>query len=229
VEVVKEVGSLKSQGKIFTTSAPLTPLGKTGPVRPDLRAPITAWAALVWAYHDELVHAASNVGAAWYADTGYAQSQLGVERVSGGLINGVLEAHEDAVMIHAKMREWFSGHSEGLTRLIWVAERRIALAPEISLPRVRVMPRRDKNGEVIVMRLRPYRGARVETEYCEVEYEGLSLEVAAAREQAYREFYALFLAFLDAMPGFKLVKWKVEGRGLTNVDESLTKGSIDRV
>lgn len=227
--MVKEVGSLISKEKTLTTSAPLTPLGSAGPVRPDIRRPISAWAALVWAYHDELVQAASNVGAAWYADTGLAQTRLGAERVAGGLINGVLEAHEDAVMIDAKLKAFLAGYGDGLALVIAAAERRLSVAPQIRVDRIRAVAKRDRNGEVIVKRLRPYRGARVEAEYCEIEYLGVEFAKAEAREQRYREFYALFLAFLDAMPGFPLCMWKVEGRGLTNVYESLTRGSIDRV
>jgi hypothetical protein len=193
------------------------------PVKAERRE-ITAWRCLIWAYADEIVQAASNIGSSWgYAATGYSQSNVDRERIGGGTINGWYEPHVDALLIHAKLRAWFDRDGEGLALVMRSAERRQEIAPEISLPRVKAVPVYDRNGNVLIDKRRAGPRGRVITEYCRVEWQGLAIDVAAAREQRYREFYALFVAFLDAMPGFALSRWKVTGRGLTSVDESLTR------
>jgi hypothetical protein len=189
----------------------------------DYRRETTAWAAVVWAYADELVLAASSVGGSNFPSPGLAMSGLGRERISGGLINGWYEPHPDAMLIHAKLSEWFVHDSYGLCQVMAHAERRKRLPPEISLPRIKVMPVYDRQGNVLVERRRAHRSARVITEYCLIDYEGIDPRHADRREKAWRDMHAMFIAFLDVMQGFSLAKWKITGRGLTNVGESLTR------
>lgn len=178
---------------------------------------------MVWAYADEIVQAASNMSEAMgLAETGYAQSQMDRERIGGGTINGWYEPHPDALAIHAKLRAWFCHDGAALALVIWHAERRRLLPPSISLPRLKAVMVTDRNGNVLIERRRAHRKARALTEYCLVEFEGVDAKVAELRERAHREVHALFVAFLDAMPGFPLTRWKVAGRGLTDVGESLT-------
>lgn len=189
----------------------------------DLRRDITAWGALVWAYADEIVLAASNVGGSNFASPGLAMSGLGRERISGGLINGWYEPHDDARVIHAKLSEWFNHDGYGLCQVMAHAERRQRLPREIRLPRVKVLPKFDRQGNVLIERRRAHRTGRVMTEYCVLEYEGIDPREADRREQAWRDMYQVFVAFLDVMQGFELRKWRVTSRGLTSVCESLTR------
>lgn len=191
----------------------------------DLRRPITAWRALVWAYADEIVLAASNLGGG-DGRPGLAQSNVDRERVGGGTINGVYEPHADALLIHAKLTAWFGADGFGLAQVMAHAERRREMPASISLPRLRAVPVFDRNGNVLIERRRlPNRG-RVLAEFCLLDYEGLDGAKAERREAHWRAAHGLLVAFLDVMPGFALSKWKVEGRGLTAVDESLTQGRM---
>jgi hypothetical protein len=189
----------------------------------DERREITAWRCLVWAFADEIVQAASNIGSSWYAATGYSQSNFDRERIGGGTINGWYEPHPDALVIHSKLCAWFHHDGVGLAQVMKCAERRELPAPEISLPRVKAVPVYDRNGNVLIEKRRAGPRGRVIAEWSVIEWEGLRIDIAEAREQRHRESYALFVAFLDAMPGFELKRWKVQGRGLTSVDESLTR------
>jgi len=190
--------------------------------RADLRRDITAWGALVWAYADEIVLAASSVAGSNFPTPGLAMSGLGRERIAGGLINGWYEPHADARLIHAKLAEWFSHDSYGLCQVMAHAERRKQLPREIVLPRVKALPRYDRQGNVLIERRRAHRSGRVITEYCVIDYEGIDHREADRREKAWRDMHAMFVAFLDVMPNFEMSKWRVKGRGLTNVCESLT-------
>jgi hypothetical protein len=191
--------------------------------KPDLRRDISAWGALVWAYADEIVLAASSVGGSNFPAPGLAMSGLGRERISGGLINGFYEPHHDARTIHAKLSDWFSHDGYGLCQVMAHAERRKQLPREIHLPRVKAMPVYDRQGNVLIERRRAHRSGRVITEYCVLEYEGIDPREADRREQAWRDMHGVLMAFLDVMQGFELTKWRVTNRGLTNVCESLTR------
>lgn len=189
----------------------------------EYRRETTAWGVLVWAYADEIVRAASSVGGSNFPTPRLAQSSLGRECVSTGLINGWYEPHKDARLIHAKLQDWFAHDpGQGIT-VMSHAERRKLVPPTITVPRVRVVPQLDRNGNVLIQRHRAHRKDRVVTEYCVIDYEGTNALVAEAREARWVEFYRMFMAFLDVMPGFPLTKWKVTKRGLTNVGESLTR------
>jgi len=205
-------------------SSRLPPVRKNVPPVEGFKRETTAWAVLVWTYADEIVRAASSVEAAHFPTPGLAMSGLGRgERVSGGLINGWYEPHDDARLIHAKLEEWFSHDPRQAFSVMAHAEKRQQLPPVISVSRVRVVPRLDRNGNVLVQRHRAHRKDRVVTEYCVVDYEGTDQAIADRREAEWVAFYEMFLAFLDVMPGFALTRWKVTGRGLTNVGESLTR------
>lgn len=213
------VGSLKSQGKTLTTSeGGLSPKWWSGESRPD----ITAWGALVWTYADQIAHAASSDGNSRHLLPRLAESRLGSDHIGAGVIAGFYEPAPDARLIDEKLKAWFQHDGLGLACVIRHAEQRRNIPAVIVVPRVRAVPVYDRNGEVLIERRRlPNRG-RVVSEYCMVEFEGTSHDVANAEEASYRAFYGMFLAFLDVMPGFQLARWKITGRGLTTVDESLT-------
>jgi hypothetical protein len=179
----------------------------------DLRRPITAWRALVWAYRDECVRAASNVEADRYARTDAASVPMTRERVSGGLINGFLAAHEDALLIDAKLIEWFDNDSRRLIRTIRAAERAKPPPGEIVVPLARPYPMYNRDGS-IATELKKSNG-KWQPYLCILDWQGEPAHVVAKRLAEYAEFHALFLAFLDAMTGFRLSLWRVEGRGLT--------------
>jgi hypothetical protein len=210
---------------ILPLSSRLPPVRNQPPVS-DLRREISAWRALVWAYADEVVQAASNVPASWYADLGYSSVAFDRERVGGGTINGRLEVHEDALTIHGKLWAWFGKDGEAIARVVRAAERRQPLAPSITVERVRLVRLWDQRDETKpAMRKHRINGETVDV-YCFVEFEGPTEEQALKREADYRVFYASFLAFLDAMPGFPLTRWKITERGLTGMHESLTRAGI---
>jgi hypothetical protein len=196
----------------------------------------SAWGLIVWAYADELAAAASAAapGApiSKMAGPGVAQTNWSGEYI-GGLINGWYEPPADARLIDEKLRAWFSHDREGLQRVISYAEKRTEIPPAISLERWHEVPRLDHNGKPRFIYtdkkgravFPPYgsNGVRYLTKVPLTERVGIDPVLADAKEAAYREFYALFLAFLDAMPGFPFIRWKCVERGLTNNNESLTR------
>lgn len=188
----------------------------------DLRRDITAWAALVWAYADEIVLAASSIGPSNFIKDGPAMSGLGRERIGGGAINGWYEPHADARLIHAKLGDWFSHDTLGCQLVTWHAERRRHIPPTIHLPRLKATPVYDRQGNVLVARRRSPVSNRILFEYCQVMFEGYAPALAERKEREWREFHEMFLAFLDVMAGFQLSKWRIKGRGLTSDTESLT-------
>lgn len=208
---------------IFPLSSRDLPVRTIHPPVSGFKRKITAWGALVWAYADEIVLAASSVGSARYVTEGPSISGLGRERIGGGAINGWYEPHQDARTIHAKLDEWFSHDRHAAQLVMWHAERRREIPAAIHLPRVRAVPVYDRLGNVLIMRRRAHRKDRVAAEYCMLQFEGLDPAVADRKEREWREFHAMLVAFLDVMEGFDLARWKIAGRGLTDVGESLTR------
>jgi hypothetical protein len=140
-------------------------------------------------------------------------SRLDGDRGHGGLINGVLEAHPDALLIDAKLGAWFDGNGYRLAIVTGRAERAVPPPPSIAIPTARAVPRRNRDGSV-AMELKKSNGRWVPY-ICVLDWEGEDMDIVERKLRLYQEFYSLFLAFLDAMPGFPLTKWKVTGRGLT--------------
>lgn len=197
--------SFPSGSRILPKKVPFFP-------KADLRRPISAWAALVWAYAVEAVRAASNVTPSdTYAATGYAASRLGSDVNVGGLINGSLQADDDAVEIDRLVWAWFDGDGARRDRLARAAERREPPPADVSLPAFACRPVLKTNGKPEM--LYPISGKN-EPYLCLVSYDGVPpWEAQRIRAEA-REFHALVVGLLDVMPGLRLVKWKVEGRGL---------------
>lgn len=185
------------------------------PIRADLRAEISAWRLLVWAYRDEALRAATNGSDFAGAATGYAQ--VNAERVGPrGSINGLLEAHEDAFAVDAKVSAWFEGVDRNWRDLLAAyCEKAKAPPSAAELSPMRLVPRLRPNGSLWLEY--PVRG-RNEPYLCLVDYEGHS-EQELRRVQDFRD---LVDALLDIMPGWTLTKWKVTSRGLTRGGESLT-------
>lgn len=185
-------------------------------VKADLRQPITAWKALVWAYADECVRVATNSDYR-RADLGYSSVDLEGAGGSGGAINGFLEAHEDALAIDETVRAWFDFNGTYYHRLAVAAEKRRPLPQACDLPALRVVPERKVNGTIKI----EYNsaGRHGTPHYCLVLYDGYTADELAKVQ----ELHDLFIALLDIMPGLKLGKWRITERGLTNGRESLTK------
>jgi hypothetical protein len=190
------------------------------------RRVMTAWRAIVWAYRDEHVRAARAEELGPDNGPGLAQSPMDRERGSGGLINGWLEPHPDALTIHRKLEAWFD-HAQAavkgrrLMRIVMAAEARNPVVPlppppTITLTVVRPKPVLNRDGSAAVELRRGGKG-KWEPWYCPVEWEGEPADVVAARLAEYREFYVLFLAFLKMMPQFPLVRLSIEGDGIDKV------------
>lgn len=177
-------------------------------VKADLRQPITAWKALVWAYADECVRVATNSDYR-LASTGYSSVDLEGAGGTGGAINGFLEAHEDALAIDETVRAWFDFNGTYYHRLAVAAEKRKPLPRACDLRPLRVLPQYRPNGTVRM----EYRsqGKHAEPHYCLVAYDGHTAEQLTEVQ----EHFDLFVALLDILPGLKLMKWRVAERGLT--------------
>jgi len=178
-------------------------------LKADLRQPITAWKALVWAYADECVRVATNSDYR-LPNTGYSSVDLEGVGGTGGAINGFLEAHEDALAIDETVRAWFDFNGTYYHRLAIAAEKRKPLPKAGELPPLHVVPEYRPNGALRI----EYRsqGKHAEPCYCLVTYDGYTADELAKVQ----ELYDLFVALLDILPGLKLRKWRVGARGLTN-------------
>ena len=178
-------------------------------LRADLRRPITAWRALVWTYRDEHVRAATNASQRGrLAETGYAAPRYGGDAAPGGLINGVLEAHQDAHAIDHLVANWFDEWPLWRQGVAVYAEKPLLPPHPDDLPPFRIL------GPVLNADGKPKRqyksyGHKGEGYLCPLLCEGLE----AAEIQRHREFHALFHELLRVMQGLVLVKWKIIGPG----------------
>ena len=179
----------------------------------DLRREITPWRALVWAYHDEALRAATNGLTAdqrdrpGSADNGMAEVRYG-ERMARGTVGGWLPAHEDAFAIDAWLW-WACGGRDGAKpyqRIVAAAEKRVPIAPRIDVPLIQCVPVLNKRGEPKLI----YPMGRTDRAYlCVITFEGVPREKAEALQRAHAAFYELFTAVLVAMQDVSLVKWRV--------------------
>lgn len=169
----------------------------------DLRREITPWRALVWAYRDEAVRAAGNqYRGVERATNGMALMRRGETGIGGGVINGFLEAHEDAIAIDGKLQAWCDKDDRLYMAIASAAESMRPVPTADQVPRLRVLPILRANGAVkMEYRLggdhRPY--------FCLVQYEGYS----EAEVERVRHVHSMFDGFLRIMPGFALCKWKI--------------------
>ena|SRR6185295_2850277 len=176
-------------------------------LKADLRQPITAWKALVWAYADECVRMATNSDYR-LASTGYSSVDLEGVGGTGGAINGFLEAHDDALAIDETVRAWFDFDGMYYQRLAIAAEKRRPPPKASELAPWHVVPVLRPN-ETIKCEYRTL-GRHDEPWYCLIDYEGTEPDQL---EEA-QKLYDLFLGLLGILPGLKLSKWRVEGEGL---------------
>ncbi|MEN6306025.1 MAG: hypothetical protein ABFD96_25090 [Armatimonadia bacterium] len=186
-------------------------LASLAAVKPDLRRKTTAWAALVWAYADQSVRAATHCGTepAFYCSNGLRLMRLGETGIGSGTINGMLEAHPDAWAIDNLVANWFDEWPEWRNGVAVYAEAR-KLPPRLhQLQRFQILgPQRTAKGNPIQL----YRdfGAKDHPYLCPLEIEDGCTEADVER---HRQFLALFEALLDVMAGLKLERWKIVGRG----------------
>lgn len=184
-------------------SSQVPPNYKKEAPKADLRREITPWRALIWAYRDEAVRAASNHEYATdYASTGYTMMQRAETGIGGGTINGVLEAHEDAIHIDAKLQAWCDRDARLYDAVATAGEKMRPVPAACDVPRLRVVPVLKANGTVkmeypVMDAKRPY--------FCLVQYDGYS-ETEIERVAYVRR---MFDGFLRIMHGFTLSKWKV--------------------
>jgi hypothetical protein len=156
------------------------------------------------------VRAASNY------DGGRALSGIG-----GGTINGRLESHEDALAVDAKVEGWFQGVAPGGRDMVAAWSERGTPPPlPATLPLLHPIPVLKADGDIRM----EYHPVNRRAYLCLLDWVGYSAAEIAAYELRHR----LFLALLDILPGLKLSKWKVSGRGLTDCGESLTRNPTIR-
>lgn len=201
-------------------------LNLVNPVKADLRQPITAWHALVWAYADEHVRAAGEEYSyhSQAKETSSTGRLMNMGVVQGrGAINGRLDCHEDALEIDVKLRAWLDEINKGFyPDVAKLVERRRRVPMACELPPLRLVPKLKLNGTPEMV----YNGyGRHDMPlWCWVVKEGYdAAEIAKAQE-----LYDLFVAFLDIMPGLKLSKWRIEGRGIDNSGRIIDKGPFNR-
>ncbi|MGF7162269.1 hypothetical protein FHS85_003912 [Rhodoligotrophos appendicifer] len=94
---------LKSKEKSAARVDPKPSHDPRNPRKADLRREIDAWSLLVWAYKDECVRAAAGGTEDW--SLRHERSSLCMAERRGGLINGWLQVHEDAVAVDAWARK----------------------------------------------------------------------------------------------------------------------------
>lgn len=195
-------------------------------LKADLRTPISAWHALVWAYADECVRAAGeeynhHATAKQTSSTGRLMN-MGI--VQGrGAINGRLDCHEDAVTIDVKLRAWLDEVNRNFYPCLAKAvERRKRVPRAGELMPLHPVPVRRANGTIKEEYSRM--GRHDQPSYCLVEWEGYTLEELSAAQQ----LYDLFIAFLDVLPGMKLSKWLISERGLDSSGRIIDKGPFNR-
>src|SRR5688572_1840830 len=115
-------------------------------VKADLRQPITAWKALVWAYADEHVRVATNSDFC-RANTGYSSVDLEGAGGTGGAINGFLEAHDDALAIDDTVRAWYDFDGMHYHHFATGLERRKRPPRGCELQPLRLVPKLKPNGK----------------------------------------------------------------------------------
>jgi hypothetical protein len=178
------------------------------PFNADLRAEITAWKALVWAYKLECVRAAiaGGEGPAGFRLPGYASAVL-VEGSASWSINARLNAHEDAFAIAAALMEQVPVESRVCVEQ--AAEAGVLPAWGVEPQPLRVVPMMKETawGPKPVM-LYPMKG-RKEPYLCQIEYQGFSAkEIMRMKERAVDVWLDL-VHLLDTIMRLPLVKWKV--------------------
>lgn len=195
---------------ILPLSSRLPPVKGIDPPVRDFRRETTAWDALVWAYYDQSVRAATHCGSepAHYCSNGLSMMRVGETGIGRGTINGLLEAHPDAWAIDNLVGNWFDEWPEWRNGVaIYAESRRPPPAPE-QLPRLRIVgPLMTTKGNPVHL----YRdwGAKDHPFLCPLEIEEGCTE---AQVQRHIQFLALFEAMLDVMKGLKLDKWKIVAR-----------------
>jgi hypothetical protein len=195
-----------SQMVFYTPFHP--PKHKDQPPKADLRREITPWKALVWAYADECLAAATNgltadVGYALsHPENGWVQTQY-EERSARGTINGLLPAHEDAFVIDSWLWHVACARDPKPYHAIRAAaEKRCPVAPSSDFPDLACGPVFRANGKIAM----EYPLGRNDRPYlCLVTYTGYS-EDEKRRQQA---LYDLFQNAMACMQDIDLVKWKI--------------------
>ena len=176
----------------------------------DFRKETTAWKALVWAYADEHVRAATHCGGepVQYCSNGLRMMRVGETGIGRGSINGVLDVHEDAIQIDGLVARWFDQWPAWRNMVAVYAERK---SPPPRLEQLRplrvVGPARDDRGKPLFMW--DTFGRRDNPIACVVRFEGCTPQ----QVKAHAEFLALFEAMMDRMVEMTFKKWKVVSRG----------------
>ncbi len=182
---------------------------RTCQIKPDLRRETDAWSLLVWAYRTECVRAAAGGTTDWVLSSG--RSSLCMAERRGGLINGHLDVHEDALAVDAWVRTlaradyWLIVDHAGRGEM---PSRAVKLPPLKCRPVMRKTPAGPKPKVV-------YDPVSKRPLFCPVEFTGYSAdEIAKAHAEAdarVDRFGDLLVAlFLDLdHDGQPLGKWLV--------------------
>lgn len=204
----------------------------TSPTLPNVK--MTAWGAMLWAYQNQAVLAANQVRMAngdvkgsGYMLENFAERGVGVS----GSINGLLAAHEDAFAIDEFVRGYLSdetavrgrdSHYVVITRAASAGQAIRPVRVDLATPEL-VVAKNEKGAPIkLYDHNRNLIGLRQEWR------DGLTPDLWHSMQSAQAAFHNLFLCLLDAMSGKRFGSHKVEGRGLTGYEESLTTPSIVR-
>ena len=195
---------------IFPLSSRDLPVRKKQPPVADLRREITAWRALVWAYADENVRAATHCGgeSAQYCSNGLRMMRIGETGIGRGTINGLLDAHPDACAIDNLVANWFDEWPMWRQGVAVYAEKRM-FPPSADLMQTFTIV-----GPVLNAKGRPKEiwhtvGRKDHPYLCPLEVEGFPREEI----ERHRQFMALFDAMLEVMMGLKLTRWRIVSKG----------------
>jgi hypothetical protein len=185
-------------------------------IKADLRQPTTAWSALVWAYRVENVRAALMYSADQAALDGGASCLAGlVDRVSSdrrGLINGRIDAHEDAVRIEGLV----AAHVPAASYLQVVRAAEAGVLPVWDVPErpLRCVPKMKQTpwGEVPEL-VYPVTGRNVPY-LCLIDFTGLSNAEWMRKKEAAVDAWLDMIRVLDLITAAPLVKWRITGLGV---------------
>ena len=194
---------------------------------------LPAWNAVLWAYRDQAVLAANRVRMrdGSVKSMGLAIEALFETGVASATINGALAAHEDAFAIDDFVRGYLNdetavrgrdSHYVVITRAASVGQAIRPVRVDLATPEL-VVAKNEKGAPIKL-----YDHNRNLIGFKQEWRDGLTPELWKSMQDAQAAFHHLFLCMLDAMSGKRFGSHKVQGRGLTAYEESLTTPSIVR-
>lgn len=176
----------------------------------DLKRDISAWKALVWAYGDECIRAATHCDGetVQYCSNGLRMMRVGETGIGRGTINGLLDAHPDAWAIDNLVANWFDEWPHWRNGVAVYAEsRRPPPRAEELQPFTIVGP--ELNAKNRPREIWHTFGRKDYPYLCPLVVEGWPREDI----ERHRQFIVLFDAMLEVMKGLNLTKWRIVEKG----------------